>query len=131
MTPYIALITLLTVILMIATAMIVGRARGKYSIKAPATTGHPDFERAFRVQANTLEAAVVFLPVLWIAGSYSPRSGALTAVLGAVWLIGRVWYMVGYLNAAEKRGAGFMVAFFALFGLLLLGAWGVAQALIV
>jgi uncharacterized membrane protein YecN with MAPEG domain len=131
MTPYIALITLLTVALMIATSMIVGRARGKYGVKAPATTGHPDFERAFRVQANTLESAVMFLPALWVAGSYSPRSAALTAVLGAAWLIGRVWYIVGYLNAAEKRGAGFMVAFFALFGLLLLGAWGVAQALIV
>lgn len=131
MTPYIALITLLTVMLMIATAMIVGKARGKYNIKAPATTGHPDFERAYRVQANTLEAAVAFLPVLWVAGSYSPRSGTLTAVLGAVWLIGRVWYIAGYLQAAEKRGMGFMVAFFALFGLLLLGAWGVAQALIV
>jgi len=131
MTPYIALITLLTVILMIATAMIVGRARGKYGIKAPATTGNADFERAFRVQANTLEAAIAFLPALWVAASYSPRSGTLTAVLGAVWLIGRVWYIVGYLKAAEKRGMGFMVAFFALFGLLLLGAWGVAQALIV
>lgn len=128
MTPYIALITLLTVVLMIVTAMLVGKARGTHGVKAPATTGHPDFERAYRVQANTLEAAVAFLPALWVAGSYS--SASIAAVLGAVWLLGRVLYISGYLKAAEKRGMGFMIAFLALVGLLGLGVWGVAVALI-
>lgn len=129
MTPYIALITLLTVVLMIVTAMLVGKARGTHGVKAPATTGHPDFERAYRVQANTLEAAVAFLPALWIAGSYS--SANIAAVLGAVWLLGRVLYVTGYLKAAEKRGLGFMIAFLALAGLVGLGVWGIAVALIV
>ncbi|PKM16211.1 MAG: hypothetical protein CVV12_04340 [Gammaproteobacteria bacterium HGW-Gammaproteobacteria-2] len=129
MTPYIALITLLTVVLMMVTAMLVGKARGKYSVQAPATTGHPDFERAYRVQANTLEAAVMFLPALWVAGSYS--SANIAAVLGAVWLLGRVLYMTAYLKAAEKRGPGFAISFLALLGLLGLGVWGVAVVLIV
>src|SRR3546814_7322557 len=106
MTPYIALITLLTVVLMIVTAMLVGKARGTHGVKAPATTGHPDFERAYRVQANTLEAAVAFLPALWIAGSYG--SSRYAAMLGAAWLLGRVLYVTGYLKAAAKRGLGFM-----------------------
>ncbi|PKM02887.1 MAG: MAPEG family protein [Gammaproteobacteria bacterium HGW-Gammaproteobacteria-5] len=129
MTPYIALITLLTVVLMMVTAMLVGKARGKYSVQAPATTGHPDFERAYRVQANTLEAAVMFLPALWVAGSYS--SANIAAVLGAVWLLGRVLYMTAYLKAAEKRGPGFVISFLALLGLLGLAVWGVAVVLIV
>jgi glutathione S-transferase len=129
MNPYIALITLLTVVLMIVTAMLVGKARGTHGVKAPATTGHPDFERAFRVQANTLEAAMMFLPALWIAGSYG--SSKIAAALGAVWLLGRVLYITGYLKAAEKRGMGFIIAFIALVGLLGFGAWGVAMALIV
>lgn len=131
MTPYIALITLLTVMLMVGTAMIVGKARARYGVKAPATSGNPDFERAFRVQANTLEATLAFLPTLWVAASYTPGWSALTAILGAIWLLGRVLYVVGYLKAAEKRGMGFMVSFAALFGLLLIGLWGVAMTLIV
>jgi len=129
MNPYIALITLLTVVLMIVTAMLVGKARSTHGVKAPATTGHPDFERAFRVQANTLESALAFLPALWIAGSYS--SSKIAAVLGAVWLLGRVLYITGYLKAAEKRGMGFIISFLALVGLLGFGAWGIAVALIV
>ncbi|MDP1698279.1 MAG: MAPEG family protein [Xanthomonadaceae bacterium] len=129
MTPYIALITLLTVVLMMVTAMLVGKARGKYSVQAPATTGHPDFERAYRVQANTLEAAVAFLPALWVAGSYS--SSTIAALLGVVWLLGRVLYMTAYLKAAEKRGPGFVISFLALLGLLGLAVWGVAVVLIV
>ena len=31
---------------------LVGRARGRYGIKAPATVGNPDFERVYRVQQN-------------------------------------------------------------------------------
>jgi len=129
MNPYIALITLFAVVLMIVTAMLVGRARGKYDIKAPATTGHPSFERAYRVQANTLESAVAFLPALWVAGSYS--SSKIAAALGVAWLLGRVLYITGYLKAAEKRGLGFIISFVALLGLLGFGAWGIAVALVV
>lgn len=131
MTPHIALITLLTVVLLIATSVIVGKARMRYGVKAPATSGNPDFERAFRVQANTLEAAIAFLPTLWVAASYTPAWSWLAASLGAIWLLGRVMYVAGYLKAADKRGMGFIIAFLALFGLLLLGLWGVAMALIV
>ncbi len=32
---------------------------------------------------------------------------ALAAALGVAWIAARVWYMVGYTQAAEKRGPGF------------------------
>ena len=33
-------------------------------------TGHPEFERAVRVQMNTIEQFVIFLPLLWLATIY-------------------------------------------------------------
>ena len=41
-----------------------GQARGRFGVAAPATTGHPVFERYFRVQMNTIEQLVLFLPGL-------------------------------------------------------------------
>ena len=62
--PYTALVTLLICLLLFGTAANVGRARGLYGIKAPAVTGHEMFERAYRIQMNTLENAVLVLPTL-------------------------------------------------------------------
>ena len=106
-----ALITVLTVILLLAVAINVGRARGKYKIDAPATTGHPDFELAYRVQMNTVESAVAFIPALWLFSYYV--STIWGSVLGGLWLIGRVWYAIAYCGDAKKRGGGFGLSFLA------------------
>lgn len=120
-----ALITLGVLLLLFAVAGLVGKARGKYRIDAPATTGHPEFDRAFRVQMNTLENAVLFLPALWLFAAYV--SGAWSAALGAVWLAARVWYAIAYLQDARKRGPAFGLSMLA-FGILTLGAaWGVIR----
>src|SRR5713101_1641584 len=73
--------------------------------KVPAITGNPDFERVFRVQMNTLEWMPIFLPSLWLFAIYI--SDAIAAVLGLVWIAGRILYMTGYSQAAAKRGRGF------------------------
>jgi uncharacterized MAPEG superfamily protein len=83
---------------------LVGRARAKYGVRAPATTGHPDFERVNRVHQNTLEALVVFVPAAWICGAY--LSAPWAAGAGVVFIIARAIYAVGYIRAAEKRGIG-------------------------
>ena len=85
-------------------AALVGRARAKYGIKAPATTGQPDFERVNRVHYNTLEALIVFIPAVLLFAHYLDARWA--AGLGAVFVIGRAVYAVGYMQAAEKRGPG-------------------------
>lgn len=100
----------------------VGNARRKTGVKAPATTGHVDFERAFRTQMNTVEQALMFYPALWLCSSYFSIRWAWT--LGALWVLGRVVYALGYLAAADKRGVGFMVGFLAQSLLLALGVWG-------
>ena len=85
-------------------AALVGRARSKYGVQAPATTGHPDFERVNRVHLNTLENLVLFIPAVVIFATYVSAGWA--AVLGFVFVIARAVYAVGYLKAADKRGVG-------------------------
>ncbi|KIZ47623.1 MULTISPECIES: MAPEG family protein [Rhodopseudomonas] len=102
-----AIATLLAVMFYFYTSMQVARARVAYGVKAPAISGNPDFERIFRVQANTLEWMPIFLPSLWLFALY--LSDVFAAGIGLVWVLGRVIYMVGYAEAASKRGAGFAI----------------------
>jgi len=123
--PLTSLITLLMCLLMLATGVNVGRARGKYGIKAPAVTGHEMFERAYRIQMNTLESAAPMLPALWLYAGFIGDRGA--AAIGAVWLVARIWYAVAYQIDPARRGAGFGISFVA-FVVLWLGAlWGLAR----
>jgi glutathione S-transferase len=83
----------------------VGGARSRYGVRAPATSGHPEFERYFRVQMNTLEQLVVFLPAIWLFAQFiSPRWAA---ALGAVYLAGRMIYFMSYVKDPKTRGLGF------------------------
>ncbi len=123
-----ALVTLATLTLCFGTVAIVGRARSKYGVAAPATSGHEMFERAFRVQMNTLENTVIFLPALWLCALFV---GPLVATaLGGVWLVGRVWYAVAYLREPKSRGGGFVLAFVAWAGLMIASTWGVLRGLL-
>jgi glutathione S-transferase len=118
---YTALVTCLTILAYFFIIFRVGKARATFGIKAPATTGNPDFERVFRVQMNTLEWMVVFLPSLWLFAIYI--SDPIAAVLGLVWIVGRILYLTGYSQAANKRELGFMIQGGAT-ALLWLGALG-------
>jgi glutathione S-transferase len=114
------------------------RARVRFGVPAPAVTGHPEFERYFRVQANTLEGIVLFLPCLWLfaltidglrGGDLGDKIGA---ALGLVWIIGRVIYMRSYVRNPASRGLGFGVQALASM-LLLIGGfaailWGLVKA---
>jgi glutathione S-transferase len=107
MPKFTVIVSLLAVILYFWIGFRVGQARVKFKVKAPATTGNPDFERAFRVQMNTLEWMPIFLPALYLAAIYVSDIAA--ALVGVVWIAGRVLYMHGYTEAAEKRETGFFV----------------------
>jgi glutathione S-transferase len=89
--------------------MAVARARGKFGVKAPAMTGHPEFERYVRVQANTLELLIVLIPSLAIFGHvvHAPTAAA----LGAVYLVGRTIYFASYVRDPASRTLGFFVSF--------------------
>ena len=100
-----AIVIIVAVLEYIVFGFLVGKARARYGVKAPATTGHEVFERYFRVQQNTLELLVILMPSLWLFAEYVDPTWA--AVLGAVYLVGRVLYFTGYVRDPARRELGF------------------------
>jgi len=123
---YLAIVTLLALLEYMAFGILVGRARAKYGIKAPATSGDPIFERYFRVHQNTGEQLLVFVPALWVFGSFASEGWG--ALLGLLFIAGRALYMRGYVADPEQRGVGFLVGFVANIVLVLGGLIGASAA---
>lgn len=102
-----ALVTCLAILVYFYSTILVSRARGKFGVKLPAISGNPDFERVFRAQMNTLEWLPIFLPALWLFAIYI--GDGIAALLGAIWVVGRILYILGYAQAVAKRGPGFAI----------------------
>jgi glutathione S-transferase len=102
----VAIVTVLALFVLIATIIRVGKARVTFGIDAPATTGHDMFERHFRIQMNTLEQLMLFLPSLWLFAIYW-QNQYIAAGLGLLWVVGRIVYMVSYAKDPKARSLGF------------------------
>jgi glutathione S-transferase len=107
---YVDIVTALAVLQFFWFAMRVGKARETYGIKAPATSGNEIFERHMRVQQNSLEQLIIFLPGLYMFARYFNPWYA--AGLGVVFLIGRHLYAIGYVKDPARRSVGFLTGFF-------------------
>jgi glutathione S-transferase len=105
--PLTAIVTCLALVVYFVFTFNTGKARAKFKIIAPATVGHPEFERMFRVQQNTLENLIMFLPGLWMFSWYVSPQWA--SGIGLVWIVGRIVYARGYYAEAQKRGPGFKI----------------------
>ncbi len=105
---YVQLVAILAVVQYLVFGAFTGQARRESGLKAPTMTGHPGFERMYRVQMNTLETLVAFLPSLFLAAAYWPAY--LVAGLGMVYLIGRILYWRAYVADPAKRAFGFMLS---------------------
>ena len=106
----------------------VGGARGKFDVKAPATTGHEVFDRYYRVHYNTMEQLVIFVPAIYLYGTYISVNWA--AGLGVVFIIGRFVYLKMYIANPKKRGIGFGLTMMPNTILLLGGIGGAAARLL-
>jgi glutathione S-transferase len=127
MSPLTSLITVLALIVYFVLTLNVGRARIKYKVQPPQMTGNPDFERVVRVQQNTLEQIVLFIPVLWLFSQFvSPVWGA---GIGAVWIVGRILFAWGYYQAPEKRFIGFALTTLGTITLLIGSVVGIGTTL--
>ena len=116
---FVSVVAILALIEYMVFSVMTGRARMTHGIQAPATVGHPIYERWYRIQHNTLEHLIVFLPALFLFARFaSPR---LAGWLGLAFIVGRYLYARGYLADPAGRGPGFMISF-AVNAMLLLGA---------
>jgi uncharacterized membrane protein YecN with MAPEG domain len=123
---WVELVTVAALLQYLVFGTLVSRARGKYGVKAPATTGNDMFERFYRVQMNTLELMVVLIPALWMAAKYwSP--GWMSAV-GAIYLVGRVVYLKAYTQPPAKRSLGYTLSLAPVIVLLLAALVGLVLA---
>jgi hypothetical protein len=125
---FVAIVAVLALLQYVWFAVLVGQARGKFGVNGPAVTGHPVFERYFRVQMNTLELLIALLPGLWLFAHYVSPTWA--AVLGAIYLAGRFVYLQSYVADPARRGAGFGLSMFPILGLLLGALVGAGLALL-
>ena len=121
----VAIVIVIALLEYVVFGALVGRARGRYGVKAPATSGHEVFERYFRVHYNTLELLVAFVPAMWLFGTYVSPTWA--ALLGLVFVAGRALYLLSYVKDPAKREIGFGLSVLPI-GVLLIGAlWGAAR----
>jgi glutathione S-transferase len=128
MMMWVQLVALLAVLQCLVFSFMVGGAREKFKVAAPATTGNEHFERRHRVHMNTIEQLMVWLPSLFIAAQYT--SPTRIAAIGAVFLVGRVIYYMGYVKDPKKRSAGFGLTFLSTASLLIYALVDVIRALI-
>ena len=126
--PWTSLVTVAALIVYFVVTVNVGRARMKYQVMPPQMSGNPDFERVVRVQQNTLEQLILFLPAVWLFSIFTnPIWGA---GIGLVWVVGRIIFAWGYYQAAEKRTAGFAISTLATLTLLLGTLVGIVLSLV-
>ncbi|MBN8793161.1 MAG: MAPEG family protein [Stenotrophomonas nitritireducens] len=119
---YVELVAMLVIVQYLFFGALVGRARGRYGVKAPAVVGHEGFERAYRVQMNTLELMVALLPALFVAARFWPA--AWVAGIGAVYLVGRFLYWRAYVSNPGSRALGFALTMLPVMALLLMALAG-------
>lgn len=124
----VGLVASLALLVYMGIVVSVGRARTHYKVEAPAVTGHPIFERHFRVQQNTVEQLVLFLPSLFLFAQFVSADAA--AVLGLIFVAGRVLYAIGYVKDPARRGPGFLISSLANLALVLGSLVGSARALV-
>ncbi len=122
------LVSILALLVYVWTFVLAGRARDRFNVKAPSTEGPEEFRRAFRVQQNTVEQIVLFLPALWL--TYGVFPAIWPALFGLLWPLGRALYTVSYTADPAKRGPGFLISVIASVGLLLAALVGAVLRLL-
>jgi len=125
---YVELVAILAILQFFFFGAKTGRARRDSGLKAPAISGHQGFERMYRVQMNTLETLVAFLPAIFIAGKYWPP--LLVAAVGLVYIVGRFVYWQAYVTEPSTRGTGFMLSMLPTAVLILMALSGIIRSLV-
>jgi glutathione S-transferase len=126
--PFVAIVTVVALLQFFWLSLQVGRARSRYGVAAPATSGNEIFERHFRVHMNTQEQLVMFLPALWIFGVYISPLWA--SGLGVVFILGRAIYAISYVRDPKSRSLGFGLSILPVLAMLIgIAVWAIRATL--
>jgi len=119
--PYTAFATLLDMVLYFFLSFTVSQGRRIYKIRSPLaeTEGPEKFQRFYRMQMSLLEQLVFHLPTLWVA-AYA-MDDVFAALIGLIWLFGRLLYAVRYYQKPNRRIKGYIISMIANI-ILLIGA---------
>ena len=127
--PWTGIVTLLTLLVIFVLAYQVGMARRKYKVPAPSVTGPEEFMRVLRAHANSVEYAVLFIPLLWITALASRDE--IAAVIGVFWPLSRILYAIGYYKGGTKRFPGFIIGITVLVLLFIISAIQIVRSLFI
>jgi uncharacterized membrane protein YecN with MAPEG domain len=125
---YAYLIILLALVQYVVFTVRVGFSRGKYGIEAPDTTGNESWERLFRIQQNTLEQLIIFIPGALIFGATT--TGVWVLIPGVIFLVGRQLFAMEYLKDPKTRVLGMSLTLLANAALLIGGLVGIVRRLV-
>lgn len=106
-----ALLILIALVQYVYFSIRVGSSRGKYGVDAPRTSGDENWERLYRVQMNTLEQLIVFLPAMLLFSSYV--SARWVWIPGLLFIVGRQLYSLEYVKKPSTRVPGMALTLFA------------------
>lgn len=101
---YTALIIVLALTQYLVFGTRVGINRGKYGVKAPKTTGDETWERMYRVQMNTMEQLIIFIPAMVVFSMYVSSKWVL--IPGLMFIVGRQLYSWEYVKDPDSRVPG-------------------------
>ena len=108
---YVYLVILLALVQFLYFTFRTGLSREKYGVDAPKTVGDEKWECIYRVQQNTMEQLVIFIPgMLLFAHFVSPKWVLLP---GVAFLIGRQLYSHLYCTNPKKRAPGVALSMFS------------------
>lgn len=102
----------------------VGFSRGKYNVSAPKTVGDEVWERIFRVQQNTMEQLIVFIPGMLMFAHFVSELWVILP--GVVFIVGRAVFSQRYVADPSSRGVGVVMSFFSNIALVLGAIIGLA-----
>lgn len=125
--PLTTLALVLALIVYFALSVNVGRARATWGVPAPQASGHPEFDKRYRVQMNTLEQLALLVPGVLVGAPVLGDAIAGGATL--IWSVGRIVFARAYYADPAKRGPGFGLTLLPSLVLLLAGAWGAITSL--
>ena len=124
---YATLIVLLALLQYVFFTARVGLARGKYSINAPACDGDETWNRLFRIQQNTMEQLIVFIPSAFAFAHF--MSPVWVLLPGATFIIGRILYSAEYLKDPKTRTPGMVLTMLSNVVLVLGAGFGVLKGM--